>query len=129
MCIIGKYICNQNEEMWILCSANTTRPFEKYLSNCKDRSELEAHPGEQTQGNMDEVVDMDISDSEVVVIMLIFYCLTIINIVMNIFLHSVNLKFQEEGGLEEGGAEQVSEEEAPECPICLATVNIGDEVK
>ena len=91
-------ICNQKEEMWILCSANTTRPFEKYLSNCKDRSELEAHPGEQTQGNMDEVVDMDISDSEVFVIMLIFHCLTILNIVMNIFLHSLNLKFQEEGG-------------------------------
>ena len=90
---------------------------------------LEAHPGEQTQGNMDEVVDMDISDSEVFVIMLIFHCLTILNIVMNIFLHSLNLKFQEEGGLEEGGAEQVSEEEAPACPICLATFNIGDEVK
>ena len=83
----------------------------------------------QEEGGLEEVEDMDISDSEVVVIMLIFYCLTIINIVMNIFLHSVNLKFQEEGGLEEGGAEQVSEEEAPECPICLATVNIGDEVK
>ena len=78
----------------------------------------------QEEGGLEEVEDMDISDSEVVVIMLIFYCLTIINIVMNIFLHSVNLKFQEEGGVG-----QVLEQEAPECPICLATVNIGDEVK
>ena len=41
-----------------------------------------------------------------------------------IFPHSVNLKFQEEGGVG-----QALEQEAPECPICLATVNIGDEVK
>ena len=41
-----------------------------------------------------------------------------------IFFHSVNLKFQEEVGVE-----QALEQEAPECPICLATVNIGDEVK
>ena len=43
-----------------------------------------------------------------------------------IFLHhSVNFQFQEEGG----GVEQVLEQEAPDCPICYDTVNIGDEVK
>ena len=127
MCIIGKYICNQNEEMWILCSANTTRPFEKYLSNCKDRSELEAHPGEQTQGNMDEVVDMDISDSEVFVIMLIFHCLTILNIVMNIFLHSLNLKFQEEGGPDQVEDMDISDSEVVVIMLifyCLTIFNI-----
>ena len=39
--------------------------------------------------------------------------------------HSVNFQFQEGGG----GLEQVLEEEAPDCPICYDTVNIGDEVK
>ena len=39
-----------------------------------------------------------------------------------IFLgHSVNFKFQD-------GVEQVFEQEAPACPICLDTINIGDEV-
>ena len=47
-----------------------------------------------------------------------------------IFLHhSVNFKFQEEGGGVEAPLEQVLEEEAPDCPICYDTVNIGDEVK
>ena len=46
-----------------------------------------------------------------------------------IFLHhSVNFKFQEEGGGVEAPLEQVLEEEAPDCPICYDTVNIGDEV-
>ena len=74
--------------MWILCSANTTRPFEKYLSNCEvhceDRSELEAHQGEQTQGKVLMEADANviyISDREEEVVMLIFYYLTILKIV------------------------------------------------
>ena len=74
MCIIGKYICNQNEEMWILCSANTTRPFEKYLSNSKDRSELEASEQSPTKVVMEEVVNISDSEEVFIIFMLIFDC-------------------------------------------------------